>query len=292
MLLFYKKLQKFRLFSNKSSLNRRLLFVSLLFVGLFMFNGNVSASTITMPSTLATDTSSYVLLSSSGTTPSVSGFSTDLVITLSGANGNIKITTTTGLTAPTGYAVGDWTGSSTIAFEGSQTNVNNALATLSYIGSGSASTTLEASATPTGAAYNSDNGHYYEYVDPGDGSRLTWTQARNASSLKTFNGLTGYLVTITSLTESNFVATKVPASMASWAGASDVAVEGEWKWVTGPEAGTQFWSGTGSGSGGSAVGGEFTNWSDAVEPNEFGVGGEDYMERLSAGGWNDVPDNV
>jgi len=66
-----------------------------------------------------------------------------------------------------------------------------------------------------------------------------------------------------------------------WIGASDTDTEGQWRWVTGPEAGTQFWQGTGSGS---AVGGEYNNWASG-EPND--ASGEDYAHFLSDGNWND-----
>ena len=259
-----------------SSLNK-VIITALLFMGLFLFKNNVHAATITMPTTLEADTTSYVLLSSSGTTPSVSGFSTDLIVTISVTNGTVKITTTDGLTAPTGYDSGDWTGASEIAFEGSQTDVNNALATLSYQGSGSASTTLEASATPTGSAYNPDNGHYYEYINT---TGLTWAEAKDAAAASTFNGLTGYLATITSSEENDFMESKTTSGDNVFIGATDNASEGVWIWDTGPEAGTQFWSGDSSGS---AVGGEYNGWG-AGEPS-----GEDYAEwRSSTGAWNDV----
>ncbi|MEA2088325.1 MAG: Ig-like domain-containing protein [Patescibacteria group bacterium] len=273
-------------FIKNNTINRVILISVLSFMCFFILKSNVHAATITMPSTLEADTTSYVLLSSSGTTSSVSGFSTDLIITLSVTSGTIKITTSTGLTAPTGYGSGDWTGSSTIAFEGSQTNVNNALATLSYQGSGSSSTTLEASATPTGAAYNPDNGHYYKLSASG----LNWDAAKIVASSSSFNGLTGYLATITSSSENDFVKSKVPQGSDAWYGASDAvaegASEGEWEWATGPEAGTKFWTG---GLGGSVVPGFYEDW-NVGEPNNVNQGDagfENYLAISNSGGWND-----
>lgn len=249
----------------------------------FVIVKNVNAATTTMPTALSTDTSSYVLISSSGITPSVTGFSTDILVTLSVASGTVRIASTTGLSAPIGYNSSDWTnGASEIAFEGSQTNVNYALATLAYQGTNSTSTSLEISVTPTGAAYNPDNGHYYEFVS----TTLSWTAAQAAASSSTFNGLTGYLVTITSEVESDFVFSKVPSDVTAWAGASDASVEGEWRWITGPETGTQFWSGAGSGAGGVAVNGAYTDWNGTGEPNDSG--GEDYMELDLNRNWNDI----
>ncbi len=94
---------------------------------------------------------------------------------------------------------------------------------MSYKGGTSGAATVSASATPTGAAYFKDNGHYYDFVDPGTGNRLTWTGANTAASNRIFNGLTGYLVTITSATEEAFVSGKVPDNLTSWVRASDTA---------------------------------------------------------------------
>lgn len=51
-----------------------------------------------------------------------------------------------------------------------------------------------------------------------------------------------------------------------WIGASDADSEGIWKWVTGPENGTQFWTGdTNAGTNstsnyGSSYNGQYSNW--------------------------------
>ncbi|NBS70019.1 hypothetical protein EBT31_14065 [bacterium] len=63
---------------------------------------------------------------------------------------------------------------------------------------------------------------------------------------------------------------------ASTGAAGDSVSEGVWRWVTGPETGTQFWSGDESGS---AFGGAYENW-NAGEPNESGAG-EDCAQFLS-----------
>jgi len=68
-----------------------------------------------------------------------------------------------------------------------------------------------------------------------------------------------------------------------WLGASDAASEGVWKWVTGPEAGTQFWQGNWTGY---AVNGMYSNWYSG-EPNNGG-GVENYGEIYSNGTWNDA----
>lgn len=127
---------------------------------------------------------------------------------------------------------------------------------------------------------NTTTGHYYEFVtNPG----ITWHNAKAAAENSYFYGLQGYLATITSDAENQFVVSKLQGQ--GWFGASDEAQEGNWKWVTGPEAGTQFWQGTGSGS---AVGGLYNNWSSG-EPND--AGGEDHVHFLTSGKWNDYAFN-
>ena len=130
------------------------------------------------------------------------------------------------------------------------------------------------------ANYLASTGHYYEYV-PNLG--ITWTSARDAAALRTFYGLQGYLATISSQDESDLLGSQ--ASGAGWIGASDETVEGDWYWVTGPEAGTLFWRGT---AGGTAFGFEFWN---TGEPNQSG--NEDYAHITAPGvgpdgSWNDL----
>lgn len=133
------------------------------------------------------------------------------------------------------------------------------------------------------ANYLLATGHYYEYV-PDLG--ITWTDARDQAALRTFNGLQGYLATITISEEAVLLGEQ--ASGAGWIGASDAAVEGEWFWVTGPEAGDQFWQG---GVGGVNVGPyNYSNWNNN-EPNN--QGDEDYAHINAPGtgfdgSWNDL----
>ncbi|HZW04020.1 MAG TPA: Ig-like domain-containing protein [Anaerolineaceae bacterium] len=147
--------------------------------------------------------------------------------------------------------------------------------------------------------YNPDNEHFYQFVSaPG----ITWSEAKTrAESRASYGqagypsgvyGLQGYLATIASAGENQFLTDKVSGS--AWIGASDAAAEGVWRWVTGPEAGGQFWQGLGSATGGYSIGGLYTNWNGTGEPNDSGTGGEDYAHMMSwtspAGQWNDLPD--
>ncbi|MCB0371516.1 MAG: hypothetical protein KDD31_00745 [Muricauda sp.] len=130
------------------------------------------------------------------------------------------------------------------------------------------------------ANYLASTGHYYEYV-PSLG--ITWTSARDAAALRTFYGLQGYLATISIQDESDLLGSQAPG--AGWIGASDAALEGDWYWVTGPEAGTLFWRGNASGT---AFAYEFWN---GGEPNNSG--NEDYAHITAPGvglpgSWNDL----
>lgn len=129
--------------------------------------------------------------------------------------------------------------------------------------------------------------HYYEFVaEP----NITWTDAEIAASNRTYFGLQGYLATLTSQEEADFSGSQ--AQGVGWIGANDAAVEGEWRWVTGPEAGTLFWNGAAAGT---EV--TFAFW-NAGEPNDYpnaGVDGEENYAHITdnsvgvLGSWNDLP---
>lgn len=137
----------------------------------------------------------------------------------------------------------------------------------------SASFTLETVIDP-GAGWSSFQGHYYRYVSD---NTAFWDDAR-AAALS--NG--GYLVNITSSDEDLFIDSLKPVGVRAWIGANDAAVEGEWRWIDGPEAGQQFWQG---GVSGTAVNGSYENWR-VGEPNDFSVD-EDYSFTNADGDWLD-----
>lgn len=191
-------------------------------------------------------------------------------------NGTLEMSTTTGLTFD-----GSETGS-TIYFSGTQTNINNALATLTYTRASAGDDTLEVSLVPRGEVFFPDNNHLYKFIS----GSIDGNGARTAALNQTAYGSDGYLATITSEAENDFVADRLVGD--GWMGASDAASEGDWKWLDGPEAGESFWSGDENGS---VLEGYYANW-NAAEPNDYnnGVPGEDCAQfYATTGRWNDLP---
>jgi len=138
------------------------------------------------------------------------------------------------------------------------------------------------------AVLNPVNGHYYEAIVLGDERDfLTWDAARIAAESQMFMGRSGYLATITSKEENdflivNFAPVRSPRGEL-WVGGSDDPVDGEWRWVVGPEAGTLFWIGGPAGT--ETV---FADWAPG-EPNDaFGPASESRL-GWSELGWNDLP---
>ncbi|KAJ9442392.1 Halomucin [Diplonema papillatum] len=81
------------------------------------------------------------------------------------------------------------------------------------------------------AAYSPATHHFYRFFPSGG---TTWTEAQDKCSTGgDLLGLQGYLATITSKREQDFLYSTVGA--AGWIGASDVGDESAWRWVTGPE---------------------------------------------------------
>jgi len=108
-------------------------------------------------------------------------------------------------------------------------------------------------------------------------------------------GLRGYLATVTSQVENDFIRLKTKG--VGWIGASDEAVEGQWRWVTGLEGledggkGRLFWNN-------GPIAGQYTNW-NAGEPNDCCTSApheENYAhityfpnDPNSSYKWNDLP---
>jgi hypothetical protein len=99
------------------------------------------------------------------------------------------------------------------------------------------------------------NGHSY-YRSTGT---AFWTDARAACT-----NMGGYLVTITSSAENNFIFGIWPSG---WIGLTDEVTEGIWRWVTGEAY-------------------SYSSWNPG-EPNNSG--NEDYVQFVGGGRWNDLP---
>jgi hypothetical protein len=218
----------------------------------------------------------------------ISGFGTETLLTSislvnppSGTTFNI--TTTTGLTAASGFTL---TGNKTrLVFTGTITNVNNALSSLKVnTGSilGNVQISVATTVNPAGFFYNGVNGHFYRPISAGN----TYTGARAAALATTFKGQQGYLVTITSADEDAFIFNNVPQTNI-WFALTDEVSEGMWRINAGPEKGTLIKTSNGQFTGN--IAGQYNNWAPG-EPNN--AGNEDYaVTKWNGSQWNDLPNN-
>lgn len=218
----------------------------------------------------------------------VSGFGSETLLTSIGlvnppVGTTFSITSSSGLSFTTGYS--SWSNITRISFTGTQSSVNNALASLKVnTGSSTGNVQISVSTTvnPVGYYYNPTNGHFYRPIS----SPATYTNAKTLSTQQTFKGQQGYLTTITSSNEENFIFANVPQSNI-WFALSDASQEGYWRVDAGPEQGTLIKTQNGQLSGN--ISGQYNNWCGG-EPND--AGGEDYAVTKWGGGncWNDLPD--
>jgi hypothetical protein len=129
---------------------------------------------------------------------------------------------------------------------------------------------------------NPSNGHMYKYVPT---ANITWDNAAVAALNQSFEGSTGYLITITNATEQFFLDNNINAQNL-WIGLSDAANEGTWTWQQGPEQNTVVYTNS------APVSGQFNAWA-SNEPNN--LGNEDYAVAKwlnSSSSWNDFPNSV
>jgi hypothetical protein len=262
---------------------KKLLVICFLLISFLGFGQSVSApdSKSFLPSTTGQDGSGFQL----------SGFSTTSTLLASislinpSTNTTFYLTTTTGLTAASGFTL---TGNKVrLVVTGTMANINNALASLKInTGSvvGNVQISVAATVNPVGFFYNGVNGHFYRPISQG----TTYTGARAASLLTTFKGQQGYLVTITSSSENAFIFANVPQANI-WFAATDEVRDGTWVIDAGPEKGTVMKTSNGQTAGN--IPGVYNNWAPG-EPNGNN-GSENYAVTNWNGQstWNDLSNN-
>ena len=204
----------------------------------------------------------------------------------------LAISVITDLSAAVGYNSSDWlTGAPELGFVGTRAAVNAALATMTVALSAAKTTTVTVNATATNvAALELDDGtHYYEFVTA-DGN-VTWDAARPLATARTLNGLSGYLASVTSQAENDFITSKVGSAQA-WLGGNDIAIDGTWVWADAPET-DPFWI---AGTCATGLKGMCTlssvdhfNYWNNTEPNNY-EGNENALQILTGGTgwWNDL----
>ena len=261
---------------------RFLLFILFSLTSFLGFGQSISApsSKSFIPSTTAQDGSGFVL----------SGFSASSTLLASislinpSTNTTFYLTTTTGLTAASGFTLSG--NKVRLVVTGTMSDINTALASLKInTGSvvGNVQLSVAATVNPVGYFYNGVNGHFYRPISSG----ATYTNARTLASQQTFKGQQGYLVTITSASEDAFIFANVPQS-SIWFALTDEVSEARWTIDAGPENGTLIKINNGQTNGN--IPGQYNNWA-AGEPNNSG--NEDYAVTKWGGGsqWNDLPNN-
>jgi hypothetical protein len=134
------------------------------------------------------------------------------------------------------------------------------------------------------------NGNHYEFIE----GRTIWADARDDAATKSFDGVMGHLVTITSAAENAFLTSTFASGepeFFSWIGGHEPADDGVWLWGAGPEIGVQFSSG-----GAPTPPYNYANWG-GIEPNDHAPD-EDYAAMnlgltfagIEPGEWGDAPD--
>lgn len=178
--------------------------------------------------------------------------------------------------------------------------------------------TLEANTVELKDSANNElkvfDGHYYGFKEQ---AAVNYADAYTATKQTTFNGMTGYLVTITSKEEHNTIY-KMFNNKKGWAGGARLTAatglddntaptladqrQGNWYWINGPEAETMFFEGHSFAQNGKEIG--YNNWTrsnNSTEPNGGigqNVGDTPWQAKLNenamqygygdAGTWNDL----
>jgi hypothetical protein len=260
---------------------KHLLVILFLFISFLGFGQSVSApdSKSFIPSTNGQDGSGFVLSGFSATSTLLASIS----LINPSTNTTFYLTETRGLIAASGFTL---TGNKIrLVVNGTMADINTALASLKInTGSvvGNVQLSVAATVNPVGYFYNGVNGHFYRPISTG----ATYTNARTLASQQTFKGQQGYLVTITSASEDQFIFNNVPQSNI-WFALTDEASEARWTIDAGPEVGTLIKINNGQLNGN--IPGQYNNWAPG-EPNNSG--NEDYaVTKWNGSQWNDLPNH-
>jgi len=131
------------------------------------------------------------------------------------------------------------------------------------------------------------SGHHYEFFP----SLGTFADAKQFALSRTYNGLNGYPLTLSTPEEeaAAVIHLKVENEKREiWLGTQDLE-EGIWKWIAGPEDGTEYWQG--KGTQGSATTGQYNHWREH-EPNNADDTSEEDCAALvihqNEAAWNDI----
>lgn len=173
--------------------------------------------------------------------------------------------------------------------QGTISSINETLVTLQYQNSSLGSNNIKAYLLGESEYYNSTNGHVYKFANTNVNFADALTESAGQPQI---GGVAGYLATITSQQESDFI--KNLLDYTAWIASSDGTTEGDWYWMAGPENGQQFWQGGPKASGGHAVNNAYNYWNGG-EPNDSGsvedCGTISYSGSSYNGLWNDVSCN-
>ena len=220
---------------------KKIIFLCFLILSpMFIFSQNITPPSATnFSQNLSNQNASGFSLSNFNT-------STTLLVTIGLVNPpvgtTLSLTSTTGLSLSTGYS--SWSNFTRISFTGLQSNINTSLSSLKVnTGSipGNVYIAVTATVNPTGYYYLPTNGHFYRPMSWPAGNSGTsnsiYENIKTLSTQQTFKGQTGYLLTITSQDEQNFVQSNVPGNNILFS-LTDVGQEGVWRIDAGPENGT------------------------------------------------------
>lgn len=166
-------------------------------------------------------------------------------------NASLRIGSTTGLTASTGYGtlVQQQAGRTQLGFTGTAAQLDAALRTLEA-NSTDGLDQVEVFIVPDFiTVYKNANQGRYDFFRQVTSSG-NWDDARTAATGSTFNEASGYLAQLNNSNQFDFIYQRLQGSAisAAWIGATDTANEGRFIWQDGPLAGVEFYVGRKNGS--------------------------------------------